>query len=121
MPNPSSRILSAELERGQTEQRKNDAHDHEPGDHLRLAPSAELEVVMERRHPEQTLASGRFEVADLQDHGERFEHEDAADDRQQQLLLDENRDNAERGTERQRSDVAHENLGGVRVVPEESQ
>ena len=48
-------------------------------------------------------------------------HEHAADDRQQQLLLDQDRDRAERAAERQRSDVAHEDLGGVRVVPEESE
>ena len=42
---------------------------------------------------------------------ERLEHEDAADDHQQQLLLDQDRDGAERAAERQRADVAHEDLG----------
>ena len=51
----------------------------------------------------------------------RFDDEDAADDRQQQLLLDQDRDRAERAAERERSDVAHEDLGGIRVVPKEAQ
>ena len=53
------------------------------------------------------------------DDRQRLEHEDAADDHQQQLLLDQDRDGAERGAERQRSDVAHEDLRRVGVVPEE--
>ena len=52
---------------------------------------------------------------------QRLEHEHAADDDEQQLLLDEDRDGAERAAERQRPDVAHEDFGGVRVVPEEAE
>ena len=59
--------------------------------------------------------------ADLDDHRQRLEHEHAADDAEQQFLLDQNGDGAERGAERQRSDVAHEDLRRVRVEPEESE
>ena len=73
-----------------------------------------------RRHLEDALA-GQLEGGDLDDHRERLEHEDAADDDEQQLLLDQDRDRAERAAERERPDVAHEDLGGVRVVPEEAE
>ncbi len=109
------------LQRRQTEQRENDSHDHEARDHLRLAPAAQLEVVMQRRHAEDALPAGRLEVADLQHDRGGFEQEHAADQHQQQLLLDQDRDDAERGAQRQRSDVAHEDLGGIGVVPKESE
>src|SRR4051812_42078628 len=51
---------SPQLQRRQAEQRKNDPDDHEPGDDLRLAPADQLEVVMERRHPEHA-AAGQLE------------------------------------------------------------
>jgi hypothetical protein len=75
---------------------------------------------MQRRHLEDTLAR-QLERGHLDDHRHRFEHEDAADDRQQQFLLDEDRDRAERAAERQRSHIAHEDVGGIGVVPEEAQ
>ena len=48
-------------------------------------------------------------------------HEHAADDRQQQLLLDQDRDGAERAAERERPDVAHEDVGRMRVPPEKAE
>ena len=56
------------------------ASDHEARDDLRLAPADQLEVVVERRHPEDALA-GQLERADLDDDRQRLEDEDAADDR----------------------------------------
>ena len=47
-------------------------------------------------------------------------HEDPADERQQQFLLDDDRDGADRAAERERAHVAHEYLGRMGVVPEES-
>ena len=64
----------------------------------RNAPSDQLEVVMERRHLEHTFA-GELEGGDLDDHRHPLEHEDAANDRQQQLLLDENGHGAERAAQ----------------------
>src|SRR5256885_16700143 len=109
---------SSQLQRREAEQREDDREDHEARDHLRLAPADQLEVVVERRHAEQPLSARRLEVADLQDDGERLEEEDAADDRQEQLLLDQDRDEPERGAERERAAVAHENLGGGRGLPQ---
>src|SRR6185503_5924810 len=118
--NASSPMPSPQLQRRQTEQRKDDRRDQKTGDDLRLAPSDQLEVVMERRHLEHTFA-GELEGGDLDDHRHPLEHEDAADDRQQQFLLDENGHGAERAAQGQRTDVAHENLGGITVVPKEAE
>src|SRR5262249_52950895 len=111
---------SPELQRCEAEQREDDSHDHEPADDLRLAPPALLEVVMERRHLEHALA-GHLEGRHLDDDRQSFEQEDAADNKQQQLLLDQNRHRRESGAERERADIAHENFRGIRVVPEEAE
>ena len=70
---------------------------------------------MKRRHPEDRCPPVALKYATWITTEQRLEHEHAADDHQQQLLLDENGDRAERGAERQRPDVAHEDLGGVRA------
>ena len=57
----------------------------------------------------------------LQNHRNRFEHENAADGKQQNLLLDGHGDHSDRAAERQRADVAHEHFGGMRVVPKKCQ
>src|SRR5438270_903815 len=91
-PSRESRVRrqsSPKFQRRQTEQREDDPDDHKPRDHLRFAPPHELEVVVQRRHLEHAL-SGQLERGDLDDHRQRFEDEDAADDAQQQLLFDEN-------------------------------
>src|SRR6266571_346390 len=80
---------SAKLQRCQAEQRENNRDNHEARNHLGLAPADELEVMMDRRHFEHAL-SGQFEGGHLDDDRQRFEHEHAADDAEQQFLLDEN-------------------------------
>src|SRR5579862_59048 len=60
------RSSSPQLQRGQAEERKHDRGNHKPRDHFRLAPADQLEVMMERRHPEHAL-SGRLERRDLDD------------------------------------------------------
>src|SRR5437868_5563510 len=111
---------SSQLQGGETEQREDDREDHEPRDDLRLAPADELEVVVQRRHSEDALA-GELEGSDLQHDRRRLDDEDAADDDEDEFLLDEQRDGPERAAERERADVAHEDVGGVRVVPEEAE
>ena len=56
-----------------------------------------------------------LERRDLNDHRRRFEHEHAADDVQQDFLLDENRHGREGAAERERSDIAHEDVRGVEL------
>src|SRR5207253_1060425 len=77
---------SPQLQGRQAEQRTDDGGDDEPGDHLWLAPAEELEVMMKRRHPEQSLTAGRLEITDLQDDREDLDREHSADDHQQDLL-----------------------------------
>src|SRR5678815_4135408 len=96
--NASPPTSSPQLQRCQTEQRKNDRRDQKSRDDLRLAPSEQLEVVVQRCHLEHALA-GQLEGGDLDDHRHPLEHEDAADDRQQQFLLDENGHGAERAAQ----------------------
>ena len=95
------------------------ADNHEARDHFRLAPAAQLEVVMQRRHAEDALAPVALNDATWITTDSASSTNTPPTIAQQQLLLDEDGDDAERGAERQRSDVAHENLGGVRVVPKE--
>src|SRR5687767_4755198 len=108
---------SPQLQRRQAEQREDHRHDEKAGDDLRLAPSNQLEVVVDGRHLEDAIAR-ELERGDLDDHRERLDDEHAAHNRQQQFLLDEDGDRAQGAAERQRADVAHEDVGGVRVVPE---
>src|SRR4051794_37729598 len=70
---------SAQLQRRQADQRQQDGDDPEPDDDLRLLPALLLEVVVKRRHPEHALA-GELERRDLDDHRQRLEHEQPADD-----------------------------------------
>ena len=76
--------------------------------------------MMQRRHFENAFAIAQFVAGDLQNDRKRFEHEDATDKGQQQLLLDDNRDRADGATQRKRSDVAHEDFCRVSVVPKKA-
>ena len=58
---------------------------------------------------------------DLDDHRQRFDDEDAADEYEQELLLDQQRDGAERAAQAERADVAHEDVGGVGVPPQKAE
>src|SRR5258708_39585624 len=77
-------------------------------------------MMVNRRHAEDTLAA-QLERTDLQNHGQRFDGEYSADKEEQNILLDDRRDHAERSAQGKRADIAHENFGGMRVVPEKSQ
>src|SRR5262245_1095424 len=60
-----------------------------------------------------------LEDRSLQDYGCRLGHEHTTDDEQQELRLEQNCHGPERTAERERAGVAHEHVGGMRVVPEE--
>ena len=83
-------------------------------------PAQLLEMMMQRRHLEDTLLVAQFVAAHLQHHRDRFEDEDAADERQQQFLADDDGDRADGAAQSQRADVAHEDLRRMGVVPEKS-
>src|SRR3546814_1104753 len=59
----------------------------EADDDRRLGPSAELEVVVDRRHPEDAALEDP-EAADLQDDRQRLGDVEGADDRQQELHVE---------------------------------
>ena len=65
-------------------------------------PALLLEMMVQRRHAEDALA-GQLERGDLDDHRDRLEHEQAADDRQHELVLGDDRDRAERAADRRAS------------------
>src|SRR6266478_6125221 len=109
-----------QLQRRQRKQRKNQRGDPKPHDHFRFAPTEQFEMMMNGRHAEDALAA-QFEGAHLQNHGKRFNDEDTADEKEQDFLLDDDRDGAQCSAQRQRANVAHEDFGRMRVVPEKSE
>src|ERR1700742_5158162 len=85
---------SAQLQGGEAGERQHHRDDPEADHDLRLGPAQLLEVMMDRRHAEDTLAR-ELEGGDLHDHGDRFQHEQTADHRQHDLVLHRDRDRAE--------------------------
>jgi len=77
-------------------------------------------MMVDRCHSEDALAP-QLEGANLQDHRKRFDDEDAANEKQEYLLLDDDGDGAKGPAERERAHIAHEYFRGVRVVPKEAE
>ena len=97
-PSSSSSLqLSIEREEeGHAEQRREDPDDPKADRDLLLVPAAELEVVMDRAHPEETLATRSLEVGDLDDHRRRLDDEDDADQGQDEDLAGDQRGDRQR-------------------------
>ena len=95
--------------------------DPEPDHDGDLLPAEQLEVVVQRRHPEQPFALGELEVADLQDHRQRLDHEQPAEQDEQELGAGQDREPGQRAAERERAGVAHEDLGRRGVPPQEAE
>src|SRR6266568_2677056 len=104
----------------QCEQRKNQRGNPEAHDHLGFAPAQQFEMMMNRGHAKNAFPA-QLERKNLQNDRQRLHHKDPAHKEQQNLLLDDDRNRSERSAKGQRPDVSHENLRGMRVVPEESQ
>src|ERR1700674_2722200 len=109
-----------QLQRRQRKQGKNQRGDPKPHDHFRFAPAEQFEMVMNRRHAKNALPA-QLERAHLQNHGKRFDDEDPANEKEQDFLLDDDRDGAQRSSQRQRANVAHKDFRGMRVVPEKAE
>src|ERR1700730_7278819 len=92
---------SSQLERGEAGERQHHRDDPEPDHDLRLGPAQLLEMMVQRRHP-QNAFPGELERGDLHDPRDRLQHEQSADHRQHDLVLDRNRDRAEHTAERER-------------------
>src|SRR5688500_15442689 len=84
-----------------------------------LRPRLHLEVVGERGHEENAPAEP-LDAADLHDDRERLDHEAAAEPAGEQLGRRHDREGRERPAEAHGAGVAHEDLRGERVVPEEA-
>src|SRR6202166_2151383 len=93
---------SPQFQRGEAGQRQHHRNDPEPDHDLRFGPAQLLEMVMDRRHPEDAFA-GELERYHLHDHRDRFQHEQAADHRQHDLVLDRDSDRAEHAAGRERT------------------
>src|SRR6516225_4984692 len=89
-----------QLQSGERKKGKDQRRDPEASDDFGLFPPLQLEVVVNGRHAEDSLTP-RLKRYDLNDDGERFQHENAANERQQQLLLDDDSDTGYGATQRQ--------------------
>ncbi len=82
------------------------------------------EVVVDRRALKDALldapALAQLVVVNLHHHAEALYEEDTAEDRQHQLLVDDDGTHGDDTADGQRTRVAHEHLGRVGVVPEET-
>ena len=76
--------------------------------------------MVQRRHAEDAFAA-QFVRHDLKDDRSRLGHEHPADDHQHDLLLADQRNDAQRCAQGQRPDVAHEHLRRIGVEPQEAQ
>src|ERR1700678_3930734 len=96
-----------EFQGGEAGQRQHHRHDPETDHDGGLGPAQLLVMVMDRRHAEDALAS-ELETHHLHDHRHGLEHEQSADNRQHDLMLDATRHRAQRPAQRQGAGVAHE-------------
>src|SRR6202521_5340459 len=112
-------MLSSQFQGSQCKQRKYQRRNPEAHDHLRLRPAQQFEVMVNRRHLENALLT-QLVGTNLQDHRKRLDNENAANERQQQFLLDHDGYGTNRAAQRQRSDSAHEHFRRMRVVPQKS-
>ena len=85
--------------------------------HARFLPPRQLEMMVQGGHSENAAAQD-LEREDLRHHRERLGHEHGADDREEELALDEHRHGAERGAEREGARIPHEDVRGIAVPPE---
>src|SRR5215831_13436599 len=76
-------------------------------------------MMVQRRHLENALPP-ELERSHLYDHRQALGDEHAANEDQKEFLFDDDRNRPDCSTKRERSDIAHENLGGMCVVPQES-
>ena len=94
--------------------------DPEPDDDRRLGPAQQLEVVVERRHPEHPPVEDP-EADDLDDHRQRLDHEQPPMIDQQQVQVHQQAQGGQARADGQRAGVAHEDLGRGGVPPQEAQ
>ena len=77
--------------------------------------------MVDRRHLEQPSATSQLEEADLEDHRHHLDDQQPTQDHQEQLGSSEDRHSRKRAAKRQRAGVAHEDLRGFGVPPQEAE
>jgi len=75
--------------------------------------------MMQRGHAKNALAR-EFKRGDLQNNRNGFHHEQAADDGQNNLMFDDDRDRANGAAQRERTCVAHEDQRRGRIEPQKA-
>src|SRR5215469_10569380 len=87
-----------EFQGGQGEEGEDQRGDPEADDDLRFGPAQQFEVMVDGGHLEDALLA-QLVGGYLQDDGEGFNHEDAADEGEKQFLLDHDGDGANGATQ----------------------
>src|SRR5579884_946966 len=75
-------------------------------------------MMVDRRHPKETAATGQLEEAHLQDHRDELNDEDDADHWQQECPAGLECQDCQTSPERQRAGVSHEHTRRVDIEPE---
>src|ERR1700687_3699807 len=70
-------------------------------------------------HAENALAP-QLERPHLQNHGKRFNYEYSPHEKQQNFLLNDDRNNSQRAASREGTYIAHKDFSRVRVVPQKT-
>jgi hypothetical protein len=89
--------ISAQFQCSQSEQDEHHSDDPETNNNAGLRPPFQFEMVMQRRHAEDALAS-QLERANLEDYGNRLHHEYAPHDEQHDLVARNDCHDSERRT-----------------------
>src|ERR1700753_3656236 len=71
--NMVSVVTLSQLQCRQRKQGKHQRQDPESGDGLGFRPSPQLEVMVQRRHAENSLPAAQFVASHLQNHAQRFQ------------------------------------------------
>src|SRR5207244_1981519 len=109
-----------QLQCRQSEEGEDDRQNPEPDNHRIFFPAAQFEMMMEWRHRENTLA-GQSKAQDLEDHGNRFEHENTTHDRKKQFLFAADRNDSDHSADRERPRVTHDNSRGMTIEPKKAE
>src|SRR5262245_10331037 len=91
---------SSQLQGRKAGERQHHGNDPEADHDLRLGPAELLIMVVDRRHLEHALA-GELERNDLDDHRNRLEHEQTADNGKHDLVFDRDSDCAQQPAQRE--------------------
>src|SRR5260370_13058171 len=95
---PAFPFLS-QLQSRQRKEREAQPRDHQAHNHFGLAPAQQFKMMMDRRHAEDALAT-QFERAHLQNYRQSLEYKNSAHEKEEDFLLDDDRDYAQRSAER---------------------